>query len=132
MWNECKGFMAIMLMFALTACLIIIGMLIHREALNKDLTRLKPKEICMNVGVATRAKKMQKSNYAYAQVAKIKNPTNTGLANLAPKSHSYSFAPHAKIMPQTNLGVAPHAKKRVYPKGTIILKSPENIKNESP
>ena len=42
MWNECKGFMAIMLMFALTACLIIIGMFIEREASNKELPRLKP------------------------------------------------------------------------------------------
>jgi len=132
MWNECKGFIALMAITLLVACLIIIGMLIHREALNKDLPRLKPREISMNVGVAPRAQKMQRPNHAYAPMAKIKNPTNTGLANLAPKSYSYSFAPYAKIMPQTNLGVAPHAKKRVYPKGTIILKSPENIKNESP
>ena len=132
MWNECKGFIALMAITLLVACLIIIGMLIHREALNKDLPRLKPREISMNVGVAPKAQRMQRSNYGHAQMAKVKNPTNTGIANLAPKSYSYSFAPHAKIMPQTNLGVAPHAKKRVYPKGTIILKSPENIKNESP
>ena len=42
MWNECKGFIAIMLIFALTACLIIIGMFIEREASNKELPRLKP------------------------------------------------------------------------------------------
>ena len=128
MWNECKGFIAVMVIFALAACLVIIGMLIHREALNKDLPRLNPKEISMNVGVASRAQKMQRANYAYAQMAKVKNPANTGIANLAPKSHSYSFAPHAKIMHQTNLGVATKAKRRVYPKGTLTLKSQENIK----
>mgnify|MGYP001190849590 FL=1 len=42
MWNECKGFIAIMLIFALAACLIIIGMFIEREATNKELPRLKP------------------------------------------------------------------------------------------
>jgi len=131
MWNECKGFIALMAITLLIACLLIIGMLIHRESLNKDLPRLKPKEICMNVGVAPKAQKMQRPNHAYAQMAKIKNPNNTGFANLAPRSYSYSFAPYAKIMPETNLGVATKAKIRVYPKGTIILKSPEK-KNESP
>ena len=42
MWNECKGFIAVMLIFALAACLIIIGMFIEREASNKELPRLKP------------------------------------------------------------------------------------------
>jgi hypothetical protein len=42
MWNECKGFIAIMAIFALAACLIIIGMCIEREASNKELPKLKP------------------------------------------------------------------------------------------
>ena len=42
MWNECKGFVAVMLTFALAACLIIIGIFIEREATNKELPRLKP------------------------------------------------------------------------------------------
>ena len=126
MWNECKGFIAVMVIIALAACLVIIGMFIEREASNKDLPRLKPREVSMNVGFAPRAQKMQRSNHAYAQIAKDKNPTNAAIANLAPKSYSYSFAPHAKRIPQTNLGVATKAQKRLYPKGTIILKSPEN------
>ena len=42
MWNECKGFIAVMVTIALAACLIIIGMFIEREATNKELPRLKP------------------------------------------------------------------------------------------
>ncbi len=42
MWNECKGFIAVMLIFALAACLIIIGMFVERESSNKELPRLKP------------------------------------------------------------------------------------------
>ena len=45
MWNECKGFIAIMLTIALAACLVTIGMFIEREASNKELPRLKPQEI---------------------------------------------------------------------------------------
>lgn len=130
MWNECKGFIALMAITLLVACLIIIGMFIQKEA-SRDLPRLKPKEVSMNVAVAPRAQQAQRSNYAYAQKAKVKNPNNFAIANRANKSYSYSFAPHAKNMPKTNFGVAPHAKKHVYPKGTLFLKSPENTKNES-
>ena len=42
MWNECKGFIALMSITLLVACLIIIGMFIEREATNKELPRLKP------------------------------------------------------------------------------------------
>ena len=42
MWNECKGFIAVMLIFALAACLIIIGIFIEREASIKELPKLKP------------------------------------------------------------------------------------------
>ena len=37
MWNECKGFIAIMLIFALAACLIIIGMFIGRPVIKNFL-----------------------------------------------------------------------------------------------
>ena len=45
MWNECKGFIALMAITLLVACLIIIGMFIEREASNKELPRLQPKEV---------------------------------------------------------------------------------------
>tara|TARA_Y100000592_G_scaffold99967_1_gene178008 strand:- start:10665 stop:10832 length:168 start_codon:yes stop_codon:yes gene_type:complete len=45
MWSECKGFIAVMVTIALAACLIIIGMFIEREASNKELPRLQPKEV---------------------------------------------------------------------------------------
>ncbi|HCI70195.1 MAG TPA: hypothetical protein DHV30_06220 [Balneola sp.] len=122
MWNECKGFIAVMVIFALAACLIITGMLIEREASNKELPRLSSREISMNFGVATKAQKFQKQNYAHANMAKVKNTTNIGLANLAPASYSYSVAPYAKIKPPTNLGVAPHASVIVYPNNIFLSK----------
>ena len=130
MWNECKGFIALMAITLLVACLIIIGMFIQKEA-SRDLPRLKPREVSMNVGVAPKAQKAQRTNYGYAQIARTRNPTNLAVANIAPKSYSYSFSPHAKSMPHRNFGVAPHAQSRVYPRGTLILKLPENNKNES-
>ena len=42
MWNECKGFIAVMAILLFSVCLIIIGMLAEREASNKELPRLKP------------------------------------------------------------------------------------------
>ena len=127
MWNECKGFIALMAITLLVACLIIIGMFIQKEA-SRDLPRLKPREVSINVGVAPRAQRAKPSNYSYAQMANIKNPTNVGVANIAPRSYSYSIAPHAQVMKPTNVGIAPHARARVYPKNPLITRTPEKNK----
>tara|TARA_Y100001937_G_C7131608_1_gene337769 strand:- start:2328 stop:2714 length:387 start_codon:yes stop_codon:yes gene_type:complete len=128
MWNECKGFIAVMLIFALAACLIIIGMFVQREASNNELPRLKPKEVSMNFGVAPMAQRVNPSNYAHAQMANIKRPTNTGFANIAPMTYSYSVAPHAQVKRPTSVGIAPHAKVRVYPNNPFVTKPSEKKK----
>ena len=127
MWNECKGFIALIAITLLVACLIIIGMFIQKEA-SRDLPRLKPREVSMNVGFAPMAQRARPSNYGYAQIANIKNPTNVGVANMGPRSYSYSTAPHAQVMKPTNVGIAPHARVRVYPKNPLITQTPEKNK----
>ena len=128
MWNECKGFIAVMAIILFAVCLIIIGMLVQREASNNELPRLKPKEVSMNFGVAPMAHRARPSNYAYAQMANIKRPTNVGFANIAPRTYSYSVAPHAQMQRPTSVGIAPHARVRVYPKSPAVIKPSEKKK----
>ena len=44
MWRECKGFIAVLAITLLCACLVIIGMFIHKEANPTiDLPPMHPK-----------------------------------------------------------------------------------------
>ena len=46
MWGECKGFIAILSIILLCACLVIIGMFIQKEASSiKELPILSPQEV---------------------------------------------------------------------------------------
>ena len=129
MWNECKGFIAVMAILLFAVCLIIIGMLVQREASNDELPRLKPQEVSMNVGFAPHAQRAQPVNYGYAQKAKQRQANIYAIANLQQRTYSYSTAPHAKNMKPTNVGTPQNAKNIKYPNGTLILiKAPEKKK----
>ena len=126
MWNECKGFIALMAITLLVACLIIIGMFIQKEA-SKELPRLKPREISMNVGVAAKAQPARRTNYGYAaHASRMKKQAYGKCASAVTITHGFASKAYYANIPTK--GKAQKAKIYHLPKGALIIKSPEKKK----